>query len=121
VAGTLAELAVIDGARAVAVARELTKLHEEVWRGTLAESAVVFEERSLRGEVVLVVGGAPPAGPVGDEEIDEAVRIRLRSRRGSGDGPRQISDAVAQELGVARRTVYQATLRIRDEVAQQPD
>ncbi len=41
--------------------RELTKLHEEVWRGTLGEAAAAFAAREVRGEVVLVIGGAPPA------------------------------------------------------------
>ena len=45
VAATLAELAAVDAARRVAVVRELTKVHEEVWRGTLAEAAAVFGEQ----------------------------------------------------------------------------
>ena len=55
----------MDAARRVAVVRELTKVHEEVWRGTLAEAAAVFAERQIRGEVVLVVGGRP-AGRAGE-------------------------------------------------------
>ena len=61
VAATLAELAAVDAERPAAVVRELTKLHEEVWRGTLGAAAATFAERDVRGEVVLVVGGAPPA------------------------------------------------------------
>ena len=64
VAATLADLAAVDAARRVAVVRELTKVHEEVWRGTLADAAAAFAARQVRGEVVVVVGGAPPAGPV---------------------------------------------------------
>ncbi len=86
----------MDAARRVAVVRELTKVHEEVWRGTLAEAAAVFGEHPIRGEVVLVIGGAPPAGPVSDEAIDEAVRQRLAA--GPDRGPRQIADAIAGEL-----------------------
>jgi 16S rRNA (cytidine1402-2'-O)-methyltransferase len=111
VAATLAELALVDGSRPVALARELTKVHEEVWRGTLAEAADVFAQRPARGEVVLVIGGAPPPGPVSDEAVAEAVRRRLRD--GLGEGPRQISDAVAEELGVPRRLVYETVLRLR--------
>jgi 16S rRNA (cytidine1402-2'-O)-methyltransferase len=111
VAATLAELALVDGSRPVALARELTKVHEEVWRGTLAEAADVFAQRAARGEVVLVIGGAPPPGPVSDEAVAEAVRRRLRD--GLGEGPRQISDAVAEELGVPRRLVYETVLRLR--------
>jgi 16S rRNA (cytidine1402-2'-O)-methyltransferase len=111
VAATLAELAAVDGARRVAVVRELTKVHEEVWRGTLGEAAEAFGARQVRGEVVVVVGGAAPAGPPSDEAIDDAVRERLRT--GSSEGPRQIALVVAEELGVPRRTVYEAVLRLR--------
>jgi 16S rRNA (cytidine1402-2'-O)-methyltransferase len=95
----------------VAVARELTKVHEEVWRGAMAEAAALFAERQVRGEVVLVVAGAPAAGPVSDEAIDDAVRRQLDP--GSGHGPRQIADIVAREFGVPRRKVYEAVLRLR--------
>jgi 16S rRNA (cytidine1402-2'-O)-methyltransferase len=120
VAATLAELAAVDAARRVAVVRELTKVHEEVWRGTLGEAAEAFGARQVRGEVVVVVAGATPAGPPSDEAIDDAVRERLR--RGQGEGPRQIALVVAEELGVPRRKVYEAALRLRSagEARRQP-
>jgi 16S rRNA (cytidine1402-2'-O)-methyltransferase len=112
----LAEFAQADPERRVAVVRELTKMHEEVWRGTMAEGAAVFADRPLRGEVVLVIGGAAPAEPVSDEAVDDAVRDRMG--QGGGDGPRQIADALAGELGVPRRRVYEAVLRLRDQVGR---
>jgi 16S rRNA (cytidine1402-2'-O)-methyltransferase len=111
VAATLAELALVDGTRRVALVRELTKVHEEVWRGTLAEGAEVFGARLARGEVVLVIGGAPPPEPADDEAVQAAVRERLRGD--APEGPRQISVAVAEELGVPRRVVYETVLRLR--------
>jgi 16S rRNA (cytidine1402-2'-O)-methyltransferase len=111
VAATLADLAGHDAGRPVAVVRELTQVHAEVWRGTAGDAAVAFAPRQVRGEVVVVVGGAPPAGPVSDEAVDDAVRERLR--RGPGEGPRQIALVVAEELGVPRRKVYEAVLRLR--------
>ena len=60
VGATLADLAEVDGTRPVAVVRELTKVHEEVWRGTLEEGAASYADHAPRGEVVVVVGGAPP-------------------------------------------------------------
>jgi 16S rRNA (cytidine1402-2'-O)-methyltransferase len=111
VAATLADLAAVDAGRPVAVVRELTKVHEEVWRGTAGDAAVEFAGRQVRGEVVVVVGGAPPAGPVSDQTIDDAVRQRLQ--RGQGEGPRQIAVVVAEELGVPRRKVYETVLRLR--------
>lgn len=111
VAGTMADLAAVDPERPVAVVRELTKVHEEVWRGTVGEGAGVYGERLVRGEVVLVIGGAPPAGPVSDEEIEVAVRDRMSGAM--GEGPRQIAEILSVELGVARRRVYETALRIR--------
>jgi 16S rRNA (cytidine1402-2'-O)-methyltransferase len=112
VAGTLAELAALDPARPAAIVRELTKVHEEVWRGTLGEGARSFAARQVRGEVVLVVGGAPPRPPASDAEVDAAVRSQLAQHPGAG--PRQVSEVVAAELGVARRRAYEAALRMRE-------
>jgi 16S rRNA (cytidine1402-2'-O)-methyltransferase len=62
-ARSLAELAVLLPERPVVVARELSKLHEEYWRGTAAELAAALADRPLRGEFVLIVGGASAAAP----------------------------------------------------------
>ena len=118
VAATLAELAALDAARRVAVVRELTKVHEEVWRGTLTEAAAVFGEHQIRGEVVLVIGGAPPAGPVSDEAIDDAVRRRL-ARAGVRD-PGRSPTRSRRNCGVPRRKVYEAVLRLRGEDEGRP-
>jgi 16S rRNA (cytidine1402-2'-O)-methyltransferase len=113
VAATLADLAGTAPERPVAVVRELTKVHEEVWRGSAQEAAREFAGRSVRGEVVLVVGGEPPVGPVSDQEVEEAVRARAAAHL--GEGPRQIAESISAELGVARRRVYETALRIRGE------
>ena len=118
-AATLAELAAVDAARRVAVVRELTNVHEEVWRGTLSEAAEAFGARQVRGEVVVVIAGATPAAPPSDETIDDAVRERLR--RGQGEGPRQIALVVSEELGVPRRKVYEAVLRLRSGGEARPE
>ena len=74
VASTLAELAATDEARRVAVVRELTKLHEEVWRGALGKAAAVAAGREVRGEVVLV--------SVGHRRRPRPTRKRWRPRSG---------------------------------------
>lgn len=112
-AATLAELAESDAARPVAVVRELTKVHEEVWRGTLGEAAAVFAAREVRGEIVLVIGGAPPAAPAGDEAVEGAVREALDDDPSAG--PRQVADLVSAALGVPRRRAYETALRLRQE------
>jgi 16S rRNA (cytidine1402-2'-O)-methyltransferase len=111
VAATLSELATVDPGRPVAVVRELTKLHEEVWRGDLGEAAAAFFVRQVRGEVVLVVGGAPETGPPGDEEVEEAVRAALAADPSAG--PRQVAERVAALLAVPRRRAYDVALRVR--------
>jgi 16S rRNA (cytidine1402-2'-O)-methyltransferase len=115
VAATLADLAEVaaDAApsRPVAVVRELTKLHEEVWRGSLADAAATFAAREVRGEVVLVVGGAPTPAAAGDGDVEAAVRAALA--RDPTAGPRQLADRVAATLGVPRRQAYEAALRVR--------
>jgi 16S rRNA (cytidine1402-2'-O)-methyltransferase len=119
VAATLAELAALDAARPAAVVRELTKLHEEVWRGALGEAATAFAGREVRGEVVLVVGGAPPAAPAGEDEVEDAVRAALAEDPSAG--PRQVAELVAASLGVPRRRAYEATLRVREDRGGGPD
>ena len=115
VAATLADLAEVAGdaapSRPVAVVRELTKMHEEVWRGSLADAAAAFAAREVRGEVVLVVGGAPTPPAAGDADVEAAVRAALA--RDPTAGPRQVADRVAATLGVPRRQAYEAALRVR--------
>jgi 16S rRNA (cytidine1402-2'-O)-methyltransferase len=115
VAATLAELAAVDPTRPAAVVRELTKVHEEVWRGPLGEAASVFAAREVRGEVVLVVGGAPAPAPAGEEAVEAAVRTALDDDPSAG--PRQIAELVAAVLGVPRRQAYEAALRVRRETS----
>ena len=96
--------------RPVVVARELTKLHEEVWRGTLAEASVTFAQRDVRGEVVVVVAGDPRAGrPPDDSDIVEALRERLEA----GDSLRDAAGQVAGDMGVSRRRAYDLALGLR--------
>ena len=109
VAATVADLAGhCGGGRRVVVARELTKVHEEVYRGTLDDAEAWARERTVRGEVVLVLEGTGsiPAPEVADEAVIEALRRRLDA----GERTRGAVDAVAAELGLARRRVYDLAL-----------
>ena len=105
-AATLADLAaVLGGDRRVVVARELTKLHEEFRRGTLDEVAVWAAEPP-KGEIVLVVDGAPEPG----EADDDRVRAVLAELRDGGVSTRDAADEVARRLGVSRRRAYRLAL-----------
>jgi 16S rRNA (cytidine1402-2'-O)-methyltransferase len=108
-AGTLDELARAVGDRPVAVARELTKRHEEVWRGSLAAAAAAFATREVRGEVVVVLGGAGPAHGASDEQVAAAVASRLAD----GASVRDAAAAAAADLGVPHRRAYRAALAAR--------
>jgi 16S rRNA (cytidine1402-2'-O)-methyltransferase len=109
-AATLADLVAACGPdRAVAVARELTKLHEEVWRGSLAQAAEEFAAREVRGEVVVVLGGAAPAPPANEADLVAALRCQVDG----GASWRDATATVAAELGASRRQVYELALVLR--------
>lgn len=105
----LADLAAGLGAdRPAAVARELTKLFEEVARGTLGALAQRYAAGTARGEIVVVVGPAAPP-PAADEAAVEAM---LREALARGRGVRDAAAAVAQATGRPRREVYARALAL---------
>lgn len=108
-AATLAALADVFGAeRPAALCRELTKTHEEVRRGPLAELAAAAAD-GVRGEVTLVVAGAPTkAGAALDEA---ALRVRVDDKVATGSSRKDAIVAVATETGLPRKAVYAAAHR----------
>jgi 16S rRNA (cytidine1402-2'-O)-methyltransferase len=107
---TLVELLTACGpAREVAIARELTKLHQEVWRGTLDAAVGYVELGDPRGEHVLVLAPAPPPPAAGEEEIDAHVAAALAE----GLSTRDAAARVARDLHVSRRRTYDAAQRLK--------
>lgn len=106
---TLEELSRLYPSRRVAVARELTKLHEEVVRGSLVEVAALFGSRDVLGEIVVVLERAPGVAPVARATIDEALAQRLAE----GASTRDAVDDVADLLGATRREVYERALELK--------
>lgn len=105
-AASLAVLAELDGARAVAVCRELTKLYEEVVRGTAADLAARYDRQEVKGEIVLVVG---PAAAVDDEDADLAPALdALRDLVAAGAKPRPAAKVVATLTGTSANALYRA-------------
>ncbi|RZU15220.1 16S rRNA (cytidine(1402)-2'-O)-methyltransferase [Streptomyces sp. BK239] len=105
---TLAAMSeVFGGQRRAAVCRELTKTYEEIKRGPLAELAE-WAAQGVRGEITVVVTGAPEPGP---EELDaeELVR-RVRAREEAGERRKEAIAAVAVEAGLAKRVVFDAVV-----------
>lgn len=91
--------------RRVVVGRELTKLHEELKRGTITEVLRYYEAHPPRGEIVVVVEGSPTdAGP---DEVDEAAAEALaRALLEQGMRPSRASREVARRLGIPRNLAY---------------
>jgi 16S rRNA (cytidine1402-2'-O)-methyltransferase len=104
----LSDLLLVLGDRRMAVCRELTKMHEEVFRGRISEALEKFTEP--RGEFTLVIEGqkqnAEP--PHMTEEIEE----RLRQMHGQGMTAREVIPVVSKETGLARRELYRAWLKL---------
>jgi 16S rRNA (cytidine1402-2'-O)-methyltransferase len=104
-AATLRDLAAACGAeREAAVARELTKLHEEVRRGSLGDLAAEFSSRSIKGEVAIVVSGSTAA----QAEALSLVAARARVERLISEGVKRSAAArlVAEETGLPRRELF---------------
>ena len=112
VGATLADLAgALGPSRAAALARELTKIHEEIVRGTLAELAERYAETPPRGECTLVVAGASDAEREAAQSLDLDQEIdRLAAE---GLGAQEIAARLALATGKPRRQIYQLVLRRR--------
>lgn len=95
--------------RKVALARELTKQYEEVWRGTLGEARVHVAAAEPRGEYVIVLDGAPTR-TLTDEEIIEA----LGREFAAGSSHRDAVSAVVELTGAKKRQVYDLALRLTE-------
>jgi 16S rRNA (cytidine1402-2'-O)-methyltransferase len=107
---TVAELCETLGPlRRVSISRELTKLHEETWRGTLGDAVAHLSAERPRGEHVIVIDGAPAPGPPGDDEVAAALRAALDA---GADKKAAIAE-VAVRLGVPKRHVYGIALGVR--------
>lgn len=96
--------------REVAVARELTKVHEELFRGSAAAALAHFAVGRVRGEIVLLVAPAPEAKPQGS--LREALVQGLRE---SGLSPREVVKQVAREFRLSGSAVYREYLKLKEE------
>jgi len=107
---TLDDLETACGAmRRVVLARELTKLHEEMWRGTLHDAVKYAQTTEPRGEYVLIVEGAKPPAPPTDEEINDALRDELKN----GSSKKDAAAKVAAKNGIQKRHVYELALMLK--------
>jgi len=110
-AASLDEMAQRFPARRVAVVRELTKLHEEVLRGTLRDVSALVASREILGEIVIVLAGADRGADVGED----AVRAALLDHFAHGASVRDAVTEVVASLGVIHRETYDLALALRAE------
>ena len=112
---TLSDLEKLLGKeRRIALCRELTKVHEEVWRTTLGEAAAHYRDKEPRGEFVLVVEGASPAPEPQDSlSLEEAVAL-AQELSGQGLSPSEAAKEAARQSGLRRGEVYAALVRAQE-------
>lgn len=96
------------GDRQIVIARELTKLHEEIWRGSLDQAVATFSERAPRGEITLVVSGSSEQP---SKWTEEDVREALAARLTQGESRSAAAKAIADQSGWPRREVYNLDVR----------
>ena len=106
---SLADLAELLGPRSAAIARELTKLFEEVRRGPLDELAGHYAgQPEVKGEIVLMIGPPDPAAAPGPDAVDEALRLAM-----AGASVKDAAAEVAARYGLQRREVYARALELK--------
>jgi 16S rRNA (cytidine1402-2'-O)-methyltransferase len=108
VAEALADMADVLGERAAVIARELTKLHEDIARGSLRTLAEATFGETLKGEIVLVIGPGR-AEPVSDETINARLAEALE-----GMSLKDAAKALADELGVPKARIYGLGIKAKD-------
>lgn len=125
-AATLSALQEVFGNRRACVARELTKLHEEIVRGTLSELSTQFCE-TPRGEISIVIEGAHAAssddktedatmGSFGGVSSVEDLDREIHARLVRGESSKMIAEALARTTGLRKRAVYERVLMLREEI-----
>lgn len=104
----LADVQVEWGDRPVVVCRELTKLYEEIWRGSVSQAMAHFGEGKIRGEVTLVVAGAPAGEPHNWDEI--TALTALKEQMALGHSRKEAAAHVSSLSGWSKRDLYRLTL-----------
>ncbi|MFN6466229.1 MAG: 16S rRNA (cytidine(1402)-2'-O)-methyltransferase [Nostoc sp. DedVER02] len=107
---TLQDLAQVWGSdRQIVLCRELTKLYEEFWRGTIAEAIAYYSQREPQGEYTLVVAGIPASQP---QLTEEELKAELKQLISQGISRSQASRQLAKFTSLPRREIYQLALSI---------
>jgi 16S rRNA (cytidine1402-2'-O)-methyltransferase len=103
---TLSDLQQILGARQIVVAREVSKLHEEFVRGTVAEVIGQLADREVKGEITIVVHGSTGEAQVSEQQL----RAEIGRLSRSGTGVKEIAELLGERYGLSKREVYRLAL-----------
>ena len=108
----LADLETYLGDRKIAVARELTKIHEQIWRGRISEARDYFSQQDPRGEFTLVMEGKPKSEKDiwTKDKVMDAISIGLNE----GESPAELAKQLAQESGWPRKAIYKCISSFKD-------
>lgn len=106
---SLADMLKIFGDREIAMARELTKVHEEFRRGKLSEIVGPLDDHEIKGELVIVVQGATGEAVISDAEL----QVTIRHLRGEGMGVKEIAELLGERYGLAKKHVYKLALEVK--------
>ena len=106
---TLGDLQRILGERAIVIAREVSKVHEEFLRGTVSEVIHQLAGRDVKGEVTIVVHGSTGEARVTEEQL----RSDIQRLIGEGVGVKEISELFGERYGLSKREVYRMTLEVK--------
>lgn len=107
---TLEEMRRVLGERRVVAVREATKLHEEIFRGTVSEAMIHFQQP--RGEFTLVIEGRPEEGP---PKVTAEVEKQVRALQREGATAREALAQLADATGISRKDLYRAWLAAKDD------
>lgn len=110
---TLADMLVLFKDRKIVIARELTKLHEEIWRGTIAQAVTYFDPLKTQGEFTLVVAGSTEPGSssfcpvnISDPVVEKNILVQVKQLEKKGLAKQEAVRQVARQFNLSKREVY---------------
>jgi 16S rRNA (cytidine1402-2'-O)-methyltransferase len=104
---SLDDIREIFGDRRMVLARELTKLHEELLRGRISEVIAEISQREIRGEVTLIIEGSSDVNP----PAEEALRDEIAQLVGAGMRVKEIAEIIGEKYGYSKRAIYDLALQ----------
>lgn len=108
---TLRDMLSIFGDRDAALARELTKIHEEVVRGRISDIIASVEERGVKGEITIVLAGCREKAKINMTDIEREIEKVVRE----GHSAKETADMISRRFNISKRTVYQKIIKKKND------